>query len=87
MKRYELEAPKWLGDMFRVANGITYDIKIPFTRETWHGRMKACRGIGASSLSSQEIAAWEKEHLSYMKTLPETFRILHYATVLDLQKK
>lgn len=87
MERYELETPKWLGDMFEVANAIAYDIKVPFTRETWHGRMKACRGIGASSLSAEEIAAWEREHKSYMKTLPETFDVLHYATVLDLQAK
>lgn len=87
LKRYKLETPTWLGDLFQVAHAITYDIKIPFTRETWHGRIKACRGIGASSLNPEEIAAWEKEHKSYIKTLPETFDILHYVTVLDLQVK
>ena len=25
-----------------------FTLKIPFTRESWNGRMKACRGIGAS---------------------------------------
>lgn len=25
-----------------------YDIDLTFTIETWHGRMKACRGVGAS---------------------------------------
>lgn len=87
LRRYELETPEWLGNMFEVANTITYDIKVPFTRETWHGRIKACRGIGASSLSSEEIAAWESEHKSYMESLPETFDILHYATVMDLRVK
>lgn len=85
MKRHELETPSWIGDMFKIENAIAYDIKVPFTRETWHGRMKACRGIGASSLSAKEIAAWENEHKAYMRTLPEAFEILHYATVLDLQ--
>ena len=87
MKRYQLQEPNWLGNMFEVANSITYDVEVPFTRETWHGRMKACRGIGASSLSPEEIAAWEEEHLRYMETLPESFHILHYVTVLDLQAK
>lgn len=87
MKRYEIKTPEWIGDMFKVANAITYDIKVPFTRETWHGRMKACRGIGASSLNAEQIAAWENEHKSYMETLPETFDILHYVTILDLQVK
>lgn len=82
-----LKRQNGLGICLRLPNAIAYDIKVPFTRETWHGRMKACRGIGASSLSAEEIAAWEREHKSYMKTLPETFDVLHYATVLDLQAK
>jgi SAM-dependent methyltransferase len=85
--RYEIGTPDWLGDMFEVANAITYDINVPFTRETWHGRMKACRGIGASSLSAGEIAAWEEDHLTYLATQPEAFDILHYVSVLDLRKK
>ena len=34
-----------------------------------------------------EIAAWEQEHWAYMQTLPEDFDILHYVTILDLEKK
>lgn len=26
----------------------TFDVQVSFTRESWHGRMKACRGVGAS---------------------------------------
>jgi len=72
--------------LFEPANMVTYDLPVTFTRESWHGRMKACRGIGASSLSDEEIAAWEKEHMAYMQTVPETFKILHYVTILDLRK-
>lgn len=35
-----------------------FPLKVAFTRESWNGRMKACRGIGAS-LSETEIASWE----------------------------
>lgn len=87
MRRYEHGTPDWLGDMFEVANAITYDINVRFTREMWHGRMKACRGIGASSLSTEEIAAWEKEHLTYLATQPEIFDIIHFVSVLDLRRK
>lgn len=31
-----------------------------FTRESWNGRMKACRGVGAS-LTEKEIFLWEQE--------------------------
>lgn len=48
---------------------------------------KSRRGIGASSLSPDEIATWEQEHWAYMQTLHEEFDILHYVTILDLEKK
>jgi SAM-dependent methyltransferase len=87
MKRYEPSVPKEAIPYFKVSHNIAFDIDIPFNRENWHGRIKACRGIGASSLSSDEIAAWEEEHLRFLETVPETFMIPHYATILDLQKK
>ncbi|MDO4166268.1 MAG: methyltransferase domain-containing protein [Eubacteriales bacterium] len=87
MTRYELQEPPWCGEWYRVANILTYDLPVSFTRVSWHGRMKACRGIGASALSESEIASWEKEHWNYMQTLPEEFSVLHYVTILDLEKK
>lgn len=86
MTRYTLETPPWCKDMFEPVHMLTYDLPVTFTRDSWHGRMKACRGIGASSLSQDEIAAWEKEHLEYMQTLPEVFNILHYVSILDVKK-
>lgn len=87
MKRHPLVIPEWVDKWFTASHAITDVLDIPFTRETWHGRLKACRGIGASSLSPEEIARWEAEHLAYMDTVPETFAIPHYVTILDLQKK
>lgn len=87
MTRYDLKEPEWAKPLFEVANAITYDIPVAFTRETWHGRMVACRGIGASSLTDSEKAEFTKEHTEYLKTVPETFEIPHYVTVLDLRKK
>lgn len=87
MTRYTLKEPEWSKELFSVANAITYDIDVPFTRESWHGRIKACRGIGASSLTKEEIDAWEKEHIKLLSSVPEEFVIPHYATILDLKKK
>ena len=33
---------------FDVVDHEEYKLSVPFTRETWHGRMRACRGDGAS---------------------------------------
>ena len=85
MKRYTLETPEWAGDMFEVEHAITFDLPVMFTRESWHGRIKACRGIGASSLSAEEIEAFEDEHINYLKSVPDTFDILHFCTILCLR--
>lgn len=87
MKRYTLGAPEWSRELFEVENAITYDLDVTFSRESWHGRLKACRGIGASSLNAEKIEKWEKEHLDFLSTVPETFDILHYATILNLRKR
>ena len=64
-----------------------YDLKVPFTRETWHGRMRACRGVGAS-LKADELAKWDAEHRSLLEaTAPERFEVLHYAALAVLRKK
>ena len=64
-----------------------YELDVPFTRESWNGRMKACRGVGAS-LTPEEVDAWEREHLALLdKIAPEQFCIRHYGAMLELKKK
>lgn len=64
-----------------------YDVEIPFTRDSWNGRVKACRGVGAS-LTTEEVEAWEKEHrLLLEKITEETFTITHQVAMLELRKK
>lgn len=83
--RSEIETPDWLDDMFTVSNKIAFDINVKFTRDTWHGRIKACRGIGTGALTKEEIAKWETEHKAMLSSYPEKFTIPHFATILDLK--
>ncbi|MBQ8960755.1 MAG: class I SAM-dependent methyltransferase [Ruminococcus sp.] len=72
---------------FRTALSEGYDLTVPFTRESWNGRMKACRGVGAS-MSGEEIALWEAEHLKMLAETPSNeLRILHHAAMAVLEKK
>jgi cyclopropane fatty-acyl-phospholipid synthase-like methyltransferase len=87
MKRHMIEIPEWSKEFFEVENAEIYDLNINFTRENWHGRMKACRGIGASSLSAEEIAAFDKEHIEYLSGQANSFEIPHFVTILNLRKK
>lgn len=64
---------------FRVTDRAELDLPVHFTRESWNGRMKACRGVGAS-LSGSELEAWEREHTELLeKYAPDEFDILHHA--------
>ncbi|MDE6737731.1 MAG: class I SAM-dependent methyltransferase, partial [Lachnospiraceae bacterium] len=64
-----------------------YPLKVSFTRDSWHGRMKACRGVGAS-LTEPEIAMWEKEHKKLLVEIaPAEFEVLHYAAIAEVKKK
>lgn len=74
-------------DYFELISHEEYYLKIPFTRESWHGRMKACRGVGAS-LSENELKEWENEHRELLsKIAPEHFEVLHYAALAELEVK
>ena len=79
--------PDVLEPFFSVARTAAYDISVPFTREAWHGRMKASRGVGASNMPPEAIAAWEEEHLAFLDTVPEPLHIAHYVTMVDLQRE
>ncbi len=87
----ETRHPIWIPNVvykyFELEDHEEYDLKVPFSRESWHGRMKACRGVGAS-LSSEELAKWDNEHRQLLeKIAPEQFEVLHYAALAVLRKK
>jgi SAM-dependent methyltransferase len=87
MTRLENSIPNWSMELFTCENIISYDINVPFTRESWHGRIRACRGIGAS-LSAEAIAEFDKEHMQLLeKIAPKQFEILHFATIHDFKVK
>ena len=77
----------WDNSLFEIKEAKIYDLKVPFTKESWNGRIIACRGIGASMMSPEEIKRFESEHLQMLAAMPEVFEILHYVTIIDLQKR
>ena len=84
-RRNEPAAPEYSEELFTVENAIAFDIDVLFTRESWNGRMKACRGIGAS-LGEEEIRAWEREHMELLeKIAPAKFDVLHYGAIAELK--
>ncbi len=69
--------PQWAEPTFNVTAMFYYDEPIPFTRESWCGRIRACRGIGAT-LSKEEVKAFDKAHQDLLTRIaPESFTVLH----------
>lgn len=84
---HPIQIPACYSEEFELVYHEEYPLDVPFTRESWNGRMKACRGIGAS-LTDAEIAAWEQEHMELLnKIAPTEFSILHYGAIAELKKK
>lgn len=85
--RHSINVPACALSYFDVVAQEEYDLKVPFTRETWHGRMRACRGVGAS-LQEAELGQWEVEHRKLLEeNAPEEFEVLHYAALAELRVK
>lgn len=77
--------PDCYRENFELVHHEEYPLSVHFTRESWNGRMKACRGVGAS-LTEQEISAWEQEHVRLLAEIaPAEFDILHYGAIADLK--
>jgi SAM-dependent methyltransferase len=81
-----LRVSRWGRPQFSLERRFSFRLDVPFSRESWHGRIRACRGIGASSLPEEEIAAWERDHLAYLQTVPEIFEIPHHAMIWILRR-
>lgn len=86
-ERAPVYVPETAEEYFDIELREEYDLMVPFTRESWNGRMKACRGVGAS-LTPEQTAAWEKEHKAMLESIAEPgFEVLHHAAMAVLRKR
>ena len=82
--------PQWTGgggvgndiydDLFPGRVTETFSADIPFTRESWHGRMCACRGTLAS-MDAATFAWWEEKHRRLLSGCPERFIVKHTVSI------
>ena len=74
-------------EYFELKSREEFRVDIPFTREGWHGRMRACRGVGAS-MSPETIVKWDDEHMRMLEEkASEQFIIKHYVSIAVLEVK
>jgi SAM-dependent methyltransferase len=68
--------PPWSQDDFVLCGYFRYDERIGFTRESWRGRFRACRGVGAS-MTPEEVAEFDAAHGKLLsETVPDAFSVL-----------
>ncbi len=78
-KGNDFSIPEWLNDDFEVNTFHKFKTYVQFSRETWKGRIRACRGIGAS-LSQEEVEKFDFEHEKILNEITlESFSVLHEA--------
>lgn len=83
---HRIEIPDCYKENFELVYHEEFTLKLPFTRESWNGRMKSCRGVGAS-LTEKEVAMWEQEHRKLLEHIaPDEFDILHYGAIAEIRK-
>jgi SAM-dependent methyltransferase len=69
--------PTWSIEHFAFHAMFVFDEAIPFTRESWRGRIRACRGIGAS-LTRGAVEDFDQEHDELLRRIaPDQFTVLH----------
>jgi hypothetical protein len=69
--------PGWSREAFQLRAMFYYDEAISFSRESWRGRVRALRGVGAT-LSDELVDAFDREHAALLEGLAgDVFTILH----------
>ena len=69
--------PDWGPDGFRQSGMLWFDEQVPFTRESWRGRIRACRGTGAA-LDADALKRFDAELDRTLAAMtPHQFTVLH----------
>ncbi len=69
--------PDWTLKDFNVKAMFYYDYPVPFTHESWRGRVRACRGVGAG-LDAEAVQKFDEAHAALLKKMvPNEFTVLH----------
>ena len=77
--------PDELLTLFEIVLRKEFRVDVSFTREGWHGRMRACRGVGAA-MNETQLKAWDEEHIRMLKeNAQERFDVKHYVSIAELQ--
>ena len=82
--RKPVYVPDEYSKYFDITKRIEFDVNVAFTRESWHGRMRTSRGVGAS-MNEENLIRWNTEHEKMlMEYASDKFEILHFVSAAEL---
>lgn len=74
--RFRYRYPDWAEGLFMIDTIHSYNADLTFTKEAWLGRLRSCRGVGAS-LSPEKIAAFEADYRAMLQRYEEPLHLKH----------
>ncbi len=81
-----INVPECYKKYFRVKSQEHFPLNIEFTREGWHGRILACRGV-AAALDERKLKEFDCSHRLLLEVkAPYKFTVKHYAAITILEK-
>lgn len=82
--RNNVWVPDEYAEYFNIKQHKLFDVMVPFTRESWNGRMRACRGVGAS-MTEEVLSQWNAEHIKMLNEYAdENIKVLQFVSVAEL---
>ena len=73
---YRYRYPDWAENRFEIDTIHSYNVTLAFTKQAWLGRIKTCRGVGAS-LSKKALTAFEAEYSALLEQYSEPLQLQH----------
>ena len=75
-KKFDYSFPEWADNMFELERVESYNTVLEFSKEAWLGRIKSCRGVGAS-LSAGRVAEFENDYRKILGKYSEPLKLKH----------
>lgn len=85
-KRMHVDPDQFKTYGYKMEKEFSYSEDIPFTRDTWAGRIRATRGVGAV-LDGEGLKAFDSRHKSMLENnAPDQFAIPHHVLINSYRK-
>jgi SAM-dependent methyltransferase len=61
---------------FTQIESFSFDVEIPYNRESWRGFVRTCSAVGPS-LSAERLLEFDRDHVRLLDAWPQTFDVPH----------